>query len=99
MMRKYTVAPHPFILEPAPDNQRTCEEGEDISFGLTLVGRAIDYLPYFIYALDELGRIGIGKGRGKYELRYEGDFEPFRPHIRLGEYVHAGKGSSFGLGR
>ena len=69
MMRKYTVAPHPFILEPAPDNQRTCEEGEDISFGLTLVGRAIDYLPYFIYTLDELGRIGIGKGRGKYELR------------------------------
>jgi CRISPR-associated endoribonuclease Cas6 len=69
-MRKYTVAPHPFILEPALDNQRTCEEGEEISFGLTLIGRAIDYLPYFIYALDELGRIGIGKGRGKYELRH-----------------------------
>jgi CRISPR-associated endoribonuclease Cas6 len=69
MMRKYTVAPHPFILEPAPDSQRTCEEGEALSFGLTLIGRATDYLPYFIYALDELGRIGIGKGRGKYELR------------------------------
>jgi CRISPR-associated endoribonuclease Cas6 len=69
MMRKYTVAPHPFILEPALNNQRTCEEGEDLSFGLTLIGRATDYLPYFIYALDKLGRIGIGKGRGKYELR------------------------------
>lgn len=69
MMRKYTVAPHPFILEPSVKNQRTYEEGEDISFGLTLIGRATDYLPYFIYALDELGRIGIGKGRGKYELR------------------------------
>jgi len=69
MMRKYTAAPHPFILEPSVKNQRTYEKGEDISFGLTLIGRATDYLPYFIYALDELGRIGIGKGRGKYELR------------------------------
>ena len=37
---------------------------DEISVGLTLIGRATDYLPYFIYALDELGRIGIGKGRG-----------------------------------
>jgi hypothetical protein len=42
MMRKYTVAPHLFILEPSLNNQRTCEEGEEISFGLTLIGRAID---------------------------------------------------------
>jgi len=69
MMRKYTVAPHPFILEPSVNNQKTYEKGEEFSFGLTLIGRATDYLPYFIYALDELGRIGIGKGRGKYELR------------------------------
>jgi len=69
IMRKYTVAPHPFILEPSVNNQKTYEKGENISFGLTLIGRAIDYLPYFIYALDELGRIGTGKGRGKYELR------------------------------
>ena len=69
MMRKYTVAPHPFILEPALDSQRTCKEGEGLSFGITLIGRAIDYLPYFIYTFEELGQIGIGKGRGKYELR------------------------------
>jgi CRISPR-associated endoribonuclease Cas6 len=68
-MRKYTAAPHPFILEPPMNNRKSYQKGEDLSFGLTLIGRAVDYLPYFIYAFEELGRIGIGKGRGKYELR------------------------------
>ncbi|MCK5507293.1 MAG: CRISPR system precrRNA processing endoribonuclease RAMP protein Cas6, partial [Desulfobacterales bacterium] len=69
IMRKYTAAPHPFILEPFTNSRQNCQKGEDLSFGLTLIGRAADYLPYFIYAFEELGRIGIGKGRGKYELR------------------------------
>jgi hypothetical protein len=68
-MRKYTAAPHPFILESSTNSRKSYQEGEDFSFGLILIGRATDYLPYFIYAFEELGCIGIGKGRGKYELR------------------------------
>ena len=68
MMRKYTVAPHPFVLEPPIDTRTTYEQGEELSFGLTLIGHGTDFLPYFIYTFDELGRIGIGKGKGKYEL-------------------------------
>jgi hypothetical protein len=37
------------------NNQKTYEKEEALSFGLTLIGRASLYLPYFIYALDELG--------------------------------------------
>lgn len=69
IMRKYTAAPHPFILEPFTNSRKSYQNGENLSFGLTLIGRAVDYLPYFIYAFEELGRIGIGKGRGKYELK------------------------------
>jgi CRISPR-associated endoribonuclease Cas6 len=69
MMRKYEAAPHPFVIEPPPERKRGYEPGEEIGFGLVLVGRAIDYLPYFIYAFDELGKSGIGKGRGKFELK------------------------------
>ena len=64
-MRKYPFAPHPFIIIPPLEEKRTYREGENLCFELTLVGRSIDYLPYFIYTLDELGRIGIGKGKGK----------------------------------
>ena len=69
VMRKYRTAPHPFIIEPPPEKRRGYKPGDEIHFGLTLIGRAIDYLPYFIYTFDELGKIGIGKGKAKYELR------------------------------
>ncbi len=69
IMRKYKAAPHPFIIEPPPEKRRGYIPGNEINFGLTLIGRAIDYLPYFIYTFDELGKIGIGKGRGRYELK------------------------------
>ncbi len=69
IMRKYTSAAHPFVIEPPPERRRGYKPGDEISFGLTLIGRAIDYLPYFIYTFDELGRIGLGKGKAKYELK------------------------------
>ncbi|MBI5199371.1 MAG: hypothetical protein HZA09_05070, partial [Nitrospirae bacterium] len=68
IMRKYTNAPHPFIIEPPPEKKRGYTPKDEITFGLTLIGKAVDYLPYFIYTFDELGRIGIGKGRGRYGL-------------------------------
>ncbi len=68
LMRKYRTAPHPFIIEPPLESQRIYKPSDRLEFGLILVGRAIDYLPYFIYTFDELGKIGIGKGKAKYKL-------------------------------
>lgn len=68
IMRKYRAAPHPFIIEPLLENQRIYKPGVEFKFGLTLIGRAIDYLPYFIYTFDELGRMGIGKGKAGFDL-------------------------------
>jgi CRISPR-associated endoribonuclease Cas6 len=69
IMRKYETAPHPFIIEPPAERRRGYKPDNEITFKLTLIGKAIDYLPYFIYTFDELGKIGIGKGRGKYKLK------------------------------
>lgn len=67
-MRKYPYAPHPFVILPPLEEKNSYRGDETLCFDLTLVGRSIDYLPYFIYTFEELGRIGIGKGKGKYQL-------------------------------
>jgi len=69
IMRKYPYAPHPFIIEPPIGEKTEFNENDDIDFGLTLIGKAIDYLPYFIFTFNELGKIGLGKGRRKFRLR------------------------------
>ena len=70
VMRKYRTAPHPFLISICllkrggdinPEKRDTLRAYPD--------RRAIHHLPYFIYTFDELGKIGIGKGKAKYELR------------------------------
>jgi hypothetical protein len=39
-----------------------------LELGLVLVGRAFDYLPYFIYVLSATGRRGIGRARVPFRL-------------------------------
>ena len=68
IMRKYPSAPHPFVLIPPTEGQNEYQRGDELIFFLTLIGRGIEYLPYFIYTFDELGGRGIGRGRGKYQL-------------------------------
>jgi hypothetical protein len=69
LMRKYEAAPHPFVIQPPIERKQVYKPGEDLTFGLVLIGRAIDYLPYFIYTFDELGKTGLGRGRGKFVLK------------------------------
>jgi hypothetical protein len=44
------------------DNRKLYGPGERFDFDLVLVGRAIDYLPYFLFTFIELGRTGLGPG-------------------------------------
>lgn len=67
--RGYTFAPHPFVIEPPEETRRDYASEAEFRVGLTLVGRALDYLPYFIYAFEEMGRRGLGIGRGKVVLK------------------------------
>jgi hypothetical protein len=52
---------------PAFDRRRF-QAGEHLKFGLTLIGRAIEQLPYVVYAVQEMARRGLGVDRGRFAL-------------------------------
>lgn len=62
VMRKYPAAPHPFVLIP-PDGGRTLAQGSAFELGLTLFGRAVGWLPQFVFSLERMGRAGFGSRR------------------------------------
>lgn len=61
--------PHPFVIEPPEEEKHRYHAGQTFSLGLILIGDAIQYLPYFIYTIDLLGKTGIGRGRGSCRLQ------------------------------
>jgi len=61
--------PIPFVIEPPADRRTTFNAGDRLAFEVVLVGKAINYLPYFLLAFQELGRMGIGKSQGRYVLQ------------------------------
>lgn len=65
---KYNHAPPPYVLNPPLDNRQAFQPGDILTFDLVLMGRAIDALPYFIYSFIEMGKRGLGRERGRYEL-------------------------------
>lgn len=68
LSKKYESVPHPFVLIPPLDGAKIYNQGDILTFELVLIGKAIDYLPYFVYTFDKLGNHGIGKGRGKFKI-------------------------------
>ena len=63
--RGYTFSPHPVVIEPPEETRNIYEPEVEFQVGLVLIGRALDHLPYFIYGFEEMGRRGLGSGRGK----------------------------------
>ena len=87
-LRKYPFAPHPFVIEPPVERKEEYKQEEELSFNLILIGKATDYLPYFVFTFDKLGEVGLGMGKGKYwlkEVRCLKDSSATGPLIYTGE--------------
>lgn len=66
--QRYSVLPHPFVLEPPPAGQRDYVPGQQITLGLTLIGPASHLLPYLILALQGAGERGLGREHARFRL-------------------------------
>lgn len=53
--------PHPYVIEPPDDDKTAYQKGDHLDFVILLFGKANEYFPYFIYAFEQMGRMGIGK--------------------------------------
>ena len=84
-MRKYTAAPHPFLLEPAGKM-----ENDSHPVGLTVVGRGNAYLPYLLYSFQRAGEQGLGKGRAPMQLMDVCQAEPVESDTWLPIYQPGG---------
>jgi len=67
-LRTHEEIPRPFVIKPewrlAPegrDARLVYEPGQELSFGLVLIGRAQEFFPHFVVALREMDRIGRGR--------------------------------------
>lgn len=60
--------PTPFVLEPPADTRTWYEPGEHLDFDLVLVGRGIQYLPYFLAVFEALGEAGLGRRRARFNV-------------------------------
>ncbi len=60
--------PRPFVFRAPQSLQTRYEKGERFEFGLVLIGRALDFLPYFVLSFRELAAEGLGLNRAKCTL-------------------------------
>lgn len=66
---RYTALPHPFVLDVDVPTHRDINEGDALRLGMTLVGPAIDLLPYLIQSMGRAGQRGLGARGGRFVLR------------------------------
>ena len=64
LQKRFRQAPRPYIFEVP-----MIYAGEEtLELGLVLVGRALDFLPYFLYVVQETGKRGLGRAQVPYRL-------------------------------
>jgi hypothetical protein len=69
-----TQVPRPFIIDAM--KEKALSHGQIANFRIGLVGRANEDLPYFVVSFQQLGKLGIGRGRGKFKLLSVSSIDP-----------------------
>lgn len=74
--------PRAFTVEPPPPYSHIASKRR-FRFGVTLFGSADALMPYLFRALPEMGKLGIGKGRGTFRLLQIYEVSPLNDTSRV----------------
>jgi hypothetical protein len=75
--------PRPFVLEPPTDGKTRYAGGDSLELTLVLIGQGMDYVPYFLFGFEQLGRMGLGKQRARARLERVEALHPWQPMGRV----------------
>lgn len=64
----HRYVPHPFVIEPPLEGKMAYQAGDSFEFHLLLIGRGIEFLPFFIAAFAQAAANGFGTGRYPFRL-------------------------------
>ncbi|MDD4456983.1 MAG: CRISPR system precrRNA processing endoribonuclease RAMP protein Cas6 [Syntrophotalea acetylenica] len=71
--RPRSSPPLPYVIEPDSTPRTQFRQHEKFEFDLLLFGKSNDYLPYFVFAVEQMGNQGIGRrkqeARGRFRLQ------------------------------
>jgi hypothetical protein len=65
-----SAPPHPYVIRPPAEAQIHYPPGAFFSFNLLLFGPVNSQLAYFVYALDRMGGMGVGKAINGHKTRF-----------------------------
>jgi hypothetical protein len=71
--------PRPFVLDLPADRRTQYRAGEVLEVELTVIGRGIDYLPYFIFGFGQFAQAGLGAQRAPARLERVEALNPWQP--------------------
>ncbi|MBI4650835.1 CRISPR system precrRNA processing endoribonuclease RAMP protein Cas6 [Candidatus Desantisbacteria bacterium] len=74
--------PHPYVISPLLDSKVAYSHKEEFSVEIILIGEAIEHYEKFVKVIEEAGKIGIGKYRGRFRIK-EIQAEPPKKFIDL----------------
>ncbi len=67
--KRYHTPPKPFIFDSPLRKKIFYTKNNKLYFDLILIGKTINYFPYFIATMRQIGEVGIGLNQGKYSLQ------------------------------
>jgi hypothetical protein len=68
-------SPRPFIFEPH-DSNKFYKENDILWFDLILIGNAVDFMPYLVFSIFQMGHSGLGVRRHLFDLSAAYCFQP-----------------------